>query len=175
MPQLATEKKKPRHNRKPLELVVVENNSHQLPLGVVEYEGLRQGTKMARRKMRALSTQRSVQTNVVSKNLELKASIIQRIVQDEWDFAELKWGQHMHELSEESRLEISYFCHLKLNIDVALIGALFPGMPPKPDLTTFLSMEEQVAKVQGAKTRLEITFEETNPLFDKEFQEDGNP
>jgi len=165
-----------RYPRRPYNCVVVENNAHQLPLGVLHLHcgdlasltggAAFVGSKSApsavpsppkESKLMKLARDLEAQKRVTTQS-KIRASIIQILIKQPGavDKASRMYKKNEEALSHLEQREISTFVHLKL--DAALIPYYFPGLP-KPmtnaerneckDLNSVEFNENKVSELQA--------------------------
>lgn len=125
----------PRYPRRPYNCVVVENNAHQLPLGVLHLHcgDPKVPAPPKESKLMKLARDLEAQKRVTTQS-KIRASIIQILIKQPGavDKASRMYQKNEEALSHLEQREISTFVHLKL--DAALIPYYFPGLP-KPMTT----------------------------------------
>ena len=153
-----------RPNFVPDHYVVVNENSHQLPVGVVSYNSVsvsaiaRSVTLRSQfQKRLAILQKKAILEQQRAAELSLKADIVQAIVNEDWDLAIVKWNSGKERLSEPSRTEVSYYAHLKQS-DKELLSFLFEGLPKPSKETAEKTVEEQNVVLQQAREDLEKEY-----------------
>jgi hypothetical protein len=162
----------------PTEYVVVENNTHQYPLGVMKFgqvdHGAMHRSNNMRSKLKQLSQELQMKESVVIE-AQMKAYIIQLIIQNKIDVAHEKYVKYRAMLKYESLQEISMYIHQRVHEDV--IDVLFPELPPpfKPDefvsqtnLSTVEAYEQHAVKAKQELDRFQSQWQSGNPVA-------GNP
>lgn len=146
----------------PEDYVVVADNTHQLPLGVLKF-GTVDPTVMSR------SQQRRMQLKQLSADLakqeteamdcQTKAYIIQLLIQGKFDLAAEKYDKFHKLLKEESKREISMYAHDTM--DPVYVEFLMPNLPEPYSKKEFESkaglktVEKHVRDAQSTKEKLE--------------------
>ena len=125
----------PRYPRRPYNCVVVENNAHQLPLGVLHLVPSPPKVPAPPKESKLMKLARDLEAQKrVTTQSKIRASIIQILIKQPGavDKASRMYQKNEEALSHLEQREISTFVHLKL--DAALIPYYFPGLP-KPMTT----------------------------------------
>ena len=124
----------------PPDYVVVENNTHQYPLGVMKFGKVDHDTMQRSNTMRAtlkhFSQELQKKESVVIE-AQTKAYIIQLIIQDKIDMANEKYVKYRSMLKVESLQEISMYVRDRVDKDV--VDVLFPELPPPYKSDEFVS------------------------------------
>ena len=146
---------------KPMDYVVVQDNRHQLPLGVVEFESVQPSAQRKSHLMCAalqkLNQEALVQQAKASEAAS-KALIIQLIIQGETEWASSKYAKHQTCLSETSKREIGMYAHLRL--DSSFVEYYFPNLPApmrgsERDMLHIETVDSEIAKAQEAWKKYE--------------------
>ena len=122
--------KEKQHDDLPPDYVVVNENSHQLPLGVLNF-GTVDSDAMARAngmrtRLKQLNKEIS-QRQAEAADAQMKAYIIQLLIQEKTDLAANKYEKHYKTMKKESLMEISMYVYQKFDAD--LVPCLFPELP----------------------------------------------
>ncbi|KAL3904629.1 MAG: hypothetical protein SGILL_009992 [Bacillariaceae sp.] len=147
----------------PMDYVVVNENSHQLPLGVLNF-GKVDSTALARanemrNRLRQLNSDIE-RLRAGAMDAQTKAYIIQLLIQEKTDLAIEKYEKHHSTMKKESLMEISMYVHEKFDADLAT--CLFPDLPEpfkaeefaaRADLST---VENRKKEIVEAKSKLEL-------------------
>mmetsp|Transcript_6891 Transcript_6891/g.15279 ORF Transcript_6891/g.15279 Transcript_6891/m.15279 type:complete len:478 (+) Transcript_6891:2-1435(+) len=124
------DKKKARgHGDIPAAYVVVPTSSHQVPLGVMSFDGLSQSVMEKSRKMRLTLKQLSEkvkQEERLHNEANTKAKILQYLFQPNVDAAGSLFVGNKDQLSVHSQREISMFAHRSYEPEV--VNFYFPGI-----------------------------------------------
>ena len=119
---------------KPFEMIVVENNNHQLPLGVLKFSGVDLKTlRDSRDKKRQLQilNQKVLEKENQHKLAAKKAKIIQLIIHRELESAGSHYNRIKADLDDASKKEIGMYAHEVY--DEEFISFYFEGGLPKPN------------------------------------------
>lgn len=147
----------------PADMVVVNNNNHQLPLGSITFTNVETGVFQAstqRQRQLSFLTKLAIKREQEAKEVAIKAEIIQRLIGSEIDIASEKYQKQILELQDTSKREISMYVHRML--DDEIIPVYFPELP-KPmmaaerDTAPIPSVDE--AKVEAFKAKAKLDME----------------
>jgi hypothetical protein len=107
----------------PPDYVIVENNCHQIPIGIMQFDAVDRAVfRTSRiRQVQFLELSHEIATKShVTKETQLKAQIIQDLIANKADLASERYKKHFNVLFEVSRREISWYVHQKLDKEVVV-------------------------------------------------------
>jgi len=156
--------------------IVVKETKHQFPIGVLKFKSFtaeaQSQSDMMRHKIQSAQKELEKQEDE-TKNAQMKAYIIQLLIQNKIDLAASKYEKVMEKLSEAYKREISIYVHECMDADV--VPCLFPDLPPPFSVSEFQEVtsganaaiqqvECHVQKTQKAKAKLNETQAEFTEL-----------
>lgn len=98
----------------PVDMIVVEDNTHQLPIGVLKLKGVDQATMASSLKQKHILHQlneEAIKKQRDAKEAFMKAKIIQQIIKRELEYAADLYNRNKRELSLASRKEIAIYAY----------------------------------------------------------------
>jgi Poly(ADP-ribose) polymerase catalytic domain len=111
--------------------VVVNNNSHQLPIGTLIFSRVDKivmdHSKRLRDSLFKLSQEVDIRIKA-AEEAEIKAEIIQSLIAMKIDAASQTYNEHRSNLSELSKRELAWYVKISL-VDDVRSAAFFPGLP----------------------------------------------
>jgi len=146
----------------PADYVVVDNNGHQLPLGVLKFtsvdEKVESRSHTRRKNFLDLCMEVRLKTKI-KEEAEIKAAIIKKIIMEDMESAAKIYENKNLLLTELSRKEVSWYVHQNMNKDV--IPAFFLNLPnpmsvDENERVELHKVENAVEEEQEAKDRLEV-------------------
>lgn len=152
----------------PPDYVVVANNSHQLPLGTVTFEGVEAQVMSYSSRMRKQLAYLSKIANRKAQEANdamHKAEIIQLLIGKKVDIASEKYQNYLVDLSDTSKREIAMYVHRL--VDKALFSYYFPELPEpmkteERDVANIRSVEEAEREAKAAKEAFEKAKKNTS-------------
>lgn len=156
--------------RAPANFVVVNNNSHQIPLGTMFFDSVDQGVVVAAQKLKEKLNQ--LAQDAEAKLLEvaetkIKAAIMQELMKNELEKASHLYLENKAILTDLSKREIAWYAHPFLKND-SRFATFFPDLPNPLKATelkdanvTSLEMSEQM------ESRAKRNLDRTCVLFTK--------
>jgi len=146
----------------PPDYVVVDNNCHQLPLGVLKFTSVDmkvRSTSNARRKIFTDLCKKVRLKTQIKEETKIKAAIIKKIILKDMDSAAQIYENKGLLLTELSRKEISWYVHQNWDKDV--IPVFFPNLPNSMTSEELggiklHNLENAVEEEKEAKDKLEV-------------------
>lgn len=152
----------------PPRFVVVEDNTHQIPIGTLKFQVLDprvlEESELHRSRLQTLSLEVNEKHLASTKSIDMveetkaKANIIQSLIVNHTDIASERYERFNGMLGEISKREVAWYVHK--HVDPDLHNVLFSGLSEpltalEVSKTTVLGLEEAVQKETHFKLQLE--------------------
>ena len=161
--------------RVPANFVVVQNNSHQIPLGTMFFDSVDKGVLEASQKLRGKLNQlaKDAEAKVLEvEETKLKAAIMQELMKNEFEKASKLYLENKEVLTELSKREIAWYAQPILKDDPRY-ATFFPDLPLalkamelKDANITSLDMAERM------ECRAKRNLERTHKLLEKKQEQE---
>ena len=119
--------------RPPYEMIVVEQNHHQLPIGILKFSSVDAQVMAAAQRSKSLLQQLNIEAmekEKAAKVASIKARIIQLIIQCEFELAGSIYNQHKSQFSQVCKKEIAIYAYE--GYDEEFVSYYFEGGLPEP-------------------------------------------